>query len=187
MKKTLLAFLLFPAITLADSGVVNFLSAELGSASGGSGDSVAGFGYEAVISEKLSLSLDYSDLRYEDGTVFDSTEANMNVAIGSFGEGSTYVGIGALIPFNNDTGPEFIASANSIHDELSTGVNAGYSKRTGKGIDYDIGVTFLDKRAPRYSASILAPVGPTGFGISLGLEKSEGGLVYTSLGVYVAF
>lgn len=184
MKKTLLALLFFPAIALADSSsVVNFLSAEYAEASNGSDNSVAGYGYEAVISGKLSLSLDYTDARYEDDTVFDSTNANVNFAIGSFDEGSYYVGVGAVIPYNNDSGSEFTKSKKSIHDDLSTAVNVGYSKRSGKGLDYNIGAALVDDRAPIYSASMLVPVGTSGFGLSLGLKKSEGGFTYTSVGV----
>ncbi len=181
MKKIALALLLLPSISFADN--VNFFAAEFGK--GSNSINSLNIGYEAVIDGKLSVGLDYIDLQFEDGTEYDTIEVNVDFAFGSFETGSLYVGVGTAMPYNMSTNMkllnELIESDSSVHDNLSTAVNTGFSKRSGDGLDFDLGVMVVDNYK-LYKASMRAPLGDSGFGLTYAVDKVDGGVAICSLG-----
>jgi hypothetical protein len=182
MKKIAFALILLPAISFADN--VNLFSAEFGKGS----DNIDSFniGYEAVIGGKLSVGLDYVDLQFEDGTEYDTLEVNVDFALGSFDTGSLYAGVGAVMPYNMTTGNKILdgllQSPSSDHDKLSNAFNAGFAKRSGDGLDYDLGVVVVDNYK-LYRASLRAPLGDSGFGLTYAVDKVDNGVALCSLGL----
>lgn len=181
MKKFALALLLLPAISFAEN--VNFVSAEFGIGSD-SVDTIGGIGYEAVIAGKLSAGLNYTEIHFDDGSDYDAIEVNVDAAFGSFDTGSLYVGVGAMMAYNNDS--DFLdglfVSEPSANDDLTTAFNAGFAKRSGDDLDYDIGVVFVDNYKI-YTASLRASLGDSGFGLTYAIKKAQRGITLTSLGI----
>jgi len=185
MKKIALALLLLPAMSFADN--VNFVGVEYGIGSD-SVDTVGGIGYESVIVDKLSVGINYTDIHYDDGSKYDFVEVNVDYAFGSFSTGSLYTGLGTVMPYNEegDILDGVIQSSPSVHDDLSTAVSAGFSKRSGEGLDYDMAVVFVDNYK-LYTASLRAALGKSGLGLTYAVKKADGGIALVSLGLNLTF
>jgi hypothetical protein len=180
MKKIALALLLLPTISFAEN--VNFFNAEIG-IGGDNIDTVNSIGYEAVVGGKLSAGLKYVDLQFEDGSKYDSLEINVDYAFNTFDTGSLYTGVGTVMPYNEggDILGGILQSPNSAHDKLSTAVKAGYSKRSGDSLDFDIGVVFVDNYT-MYKASLRVPLNGD-FGLTYAVTQIESGTALASLGL----
>lgn len=61
-------------------------------------------------------------------------------------------------------------------------MNAGFSKRSGDDLDYDIGMIFVDNYK-MYTAFLRAALGSSGFGLAYAVKKVEGGVAVASLGL----
>ena len=185
MKKIALTLLLLPAISFAEN--INFAGIEFGVGSD-SIDTIGGIGYEAVIAGKLSAGINYTEIHFDDGSDYDSIEVNVDAAFGSFNTGSLYAGVSAVMPYNNDSNflDGVFTSSPSATDDLSTSINAGFSKRSGEGLDYDIAVVFVDNYK-MYTASLRAALGNSGFGLTYAVKKVESGIALTSLGLNLTF
>ena len=182
MKKMLFCLLLIPAVSYAET--TNVFSAEHGVGEDNI-NSVRTFSYEGIISDRLTASLSYVDLWYEDGFQYDSFEVDVDFAFGSFEKGSIYIGGGSVMPYNYKTYgrlDEIFESPKSPYDQLTSAINLGFSKRTGNSFDYDLGVAFVDNYK-LYKASLRAPLAKSGFGFTYSLKKVENGSTTTSLGI----
>lgn len=170
MKKLFFALLLLPTVSFADN--VNFASLNHVTLSDGI-ESVNGYslGYQGVFDGKISLALTHFESQDDicDGCDIQSLVASY--AFGSFDEGSFYLGASV--------------GDSSEADESSHGINIGYAKSSGNGLDYNVSAAVVEGIAA-FGVTLRAPIGDSGLGWQVGLAESEG-VTTTTAGLSMAF
>ena len=170
MKKLMLALLFLPAVSFADN--VNFFS--IGHMTLDDGlESVNAYtvGYQRVFDGNFSLSLSHLESLDDVCDDCDFQTLSANWALGSYNEGSFYLGVS-----HTDAGG-LIGS--------SDGINIGYAKVNGVGLDYNVSASVVEGVAA-YAVTLRAPIGDSGLGWQVGLAD-EDGVSTTMAGISIAF
>jgi hypothetical protein len=166
MKKLLLALILLPASSFAEN--VTFAGTQYYRLSG-FGDSLDGYAFGLMTAgEKASFSLTHVRLS-EGGLDADITSVDAEYAFGSWRDGSWYAGIG------------FTDGEGSSEGSLSL----GYGKRSGEGLDYDIGLVYMDGETA-FGGSLRGEIGDSGWGWQVG-AASDGDINSQSAGINYKF
>ena len=170
MKKFVFVLLFLPALSFADS--VNFASISHVTIDDGF-ESVNGYtlGYQGVFGGKLALGLSHLESQDDVCDGCDIQSLSVNIAIGSFAEGSFYLGA------NYSDSSEAVDSAN--------GFNVGYAKMTGEGLDYNVSAAVVEG-VTAMGVSLRSAFGDSGLGWQLSLAESNG-VTTTSAGISFAF
>tara|TARA_B110000967_G_C18668473_1_gene451805 strand:- start:118 stop:621 length:504 start_codon:yes stop_codon:yes gene_type:complete len=167
MKKVFLILTLLPAFSFADN--VSFVGADYFRVSG-YGES--GDGYQisvmSVFNAKTSVNLSHAEIS-EYGIDISMTTLNVEYAFGSFDDGSFYAGIGGV-------------DGEGISEPAFT---LGYSKRSGQGLDYDIGLSTVDGETA-FGATLRGEIGGNGLGWHLG-AASDGDVSTQTVGLNFKF
>jgi len=154
MRNIIFVALLMPAICSAQGEPLQFMSGSYDRVSVyGSSIDGYGIGYMAV-QDNFSFSLNSSRFS-EFGETIVLSSLGFDFGLGSFNDGAFYIGVGgsyAHVSFWDEATSLFTYSA-------------GYSKRSGRGLDYDISATHGD--------------GETSFGFLLRGQIGEDGLGWT--------
>jgi hypothetical protein len=167
MKKVFLILTLLPAFSFADN--VSFVGADYFRISG-YGESADGYqiGIMSVFNGKTSVGLAQIEVS-EDGIDVGVTTLSVDYAFGSFDDGSFYAGIGGV----------------DGEGDSEAAFSLGYSKRSGQGLDYDIGLSTVDGETA-FGATLRGEIGENGLGWQIG-AASDGDVSSQTVGLNFKF
>jgi hypothetical protein len=166
MKKFFLIFTLLPAFSFADS--VSFVGADYFRVSG-YGESADGhqISVMSVFNAQTSVALSRVEVS-KNGIDISVTNLAVEHAFGSFNDGSFYVGMGIV-----------------DGEAFEPGFTLGFSKRSGQGLDYDIGLSTVDGETS-FGATLRGEIGGNGLGWRVG-TSSDGDIELHTVGLNFKF